>query len=88
MTRAIDVLMRFAKGLSTTDLDIPDEVRAGAAAAVGMAASLRSESAIVYVGTETVDGAEVDKYFGSLEAVRGWIKQQDGRRYRTADLNF
>lgn len=89
MTRAIQVLMKFAQGCASSDQPfVSDEVKAAAAAAVQTATLLRNENPIVYIGEETVNGAVSCKYFGTLEAVRAWIKAGEGRRYRTEDLNF
>ena len=85
MTRAFDVLMRFARGCSKADdSEVPKVVREAAGHAIVEANKLRAEDGILYIADE---GGEV-MYFGSKEAVTAWVKKKEGRSYRTESLLF
>ena len=86
MTRAIDILMRFAKGCSEAEGGvISEDIRRAANEAMSAARSLRSENAIVYIG---IDGGGPSKYFGTVEAARSWVKKEPGRHFKSEDLLF
>lgn len=86
MTRAIEILMKFAKDCSNADESVvSEEARQAAMTALRSARSVRSENAIVYVG---IDGGGFHKYFGTPEAARLWVEAESGRHFKTEDLLF
>lgn len=84
MTKAIDVLMKFARTCATQD-GVPDDIAKAANKAVAMATKLRGESSVLHI-VEDEDGTT--RYLGSQEALNAWVRSNPGRPFRTENLTL